>query len=130
MEKLKELKELKETIENIKITYDYEETYTNLLNATIDYQNNTQDWRFEEIFQDIIDYEIAEERAKYELEQGGLIRLCYFLGDANLNNQIFRIDGYGNLTDITKDDLQNVKDEILEEIKNAIQEESEAQENE
>lgn len=121
------LQELKEQIEKIEITYDYEETYARLLNATIDYQNDTQDWRFEEMFQNIIDYEIAEGQAKYELEQGGLIRLYYFLGDANLNNQVFKIDGYGNLTDITKDDLQCIKDEILEEIENTIEEESEDQ---
>lgn len=115
MEK-KELKELKEKIEAIESSYDYDTYYTELLNATIDYQNETQDWCFEEMFNDIIDYEIAEYRAKQELEQGGLIRLYYFLGDANLNNDIFRIDGYGNLTDITKDDLDYIKEQILDEI--------------
>ena len=119
---MKELKELKERVENIKITYDYEETYCNLKNAVIDYMNNTQDWDFEEIGENIIDYELAEEQAKYELEQGGLIRLYYFLGDANLNNNLFKIDGYGNLQDLEKTDLEYMKEEILDLINNKLSE--------
>ena len=114
---MNKLRELKEKIENIESSYDYDSYYTDLLNATIDYQNDTQDWCFESLFEDIIDYELAEEQAKYELETGGLVRLYYFLGDANLNNEIFRIDGYGNLTDINKDDLDYIKEQILEIIK-------------
>lgn len=111
MEKLKELKEI---IENIKSDYDYDTYYTELRNATIDYMNDSQDWDFDSVFDDIIDYEIAEDMAKHELETGGLIRLYYFLGDANLNNDIFRIDGYGNLTDIDKDDLDYIKEQIID----------------
>lgn len=122
---MEKLKELKERIEGIEITYDYDQTYTDLLNATIDYQNDTQDWCFEQCFEDIIDYEIAEEQAKYELENGGLVRLYYYLGDANLNNEIFKINGYGNLTDIEKSDLEYIKEEILNIIDEKMEEESE-----
>ena len=108
------LEEFKQKIENIEITYDYEETYSNLYNTCIDYMNESQNGDFEYLFEDIIDYDMAEERARYELEQGGLIRLYYFLGDANLNNDIFRVDGYGNLQDIHKEDLEDLKQEILE----------------
>lgn len=106
-----------EIIKEIEITYDYEESYNNLYNAVIDYMNETQDFSLEYLFEDIIDYYTAEEIAKSELEKGGLIRLYYFLGDANLNNSLFRIDGYGNLEDIFKDDLDNLKEEILENLK-------------
>ncbi len=122
---MEKLKELKERIEGIEITYDYDQTYTDLLNATIDYQNDTQDWCFEQCFEDIIDYEIAEQQAKYELENGGLVRLYYYLGDANLNNEIFKIDGYGNLTDIEKSDLEYIKEEILNIIDEKMEEENE-----
>lgn len=109
----KELRELKERVENIEITYDYEDTYCNLRNTIIDYMNETQDFDFDYIGENIIDYELAKEQAKYELEQGGLIRLYYFLGDANLNNNLFRVDGYGNLEDIDISDLENMKEEII-----------------
>ena len=105
--------QLKEYVENYSLTYDYEEDYCNLYNACIDYMNDTQDWCLEEVFNDYITYDTAEEIAKRELEKGGLIRLYYFLGNANLENDMFRIDGYGNLTDFTSNDLETIIDEIL-----------------
>ena len=119
---MKELKELKERVENIKVTYDYEESYCNLKNTVIDYMNNTQDWDLEAIGSDIIDYELAEEQAKYELEQGGLARLYYYLGDANLNNNLFKVDGYGNLQDLEKTDLEYMKEELLAAINEKLEE--------
>lgn len=119
---MKELKELKEKIENIEVGYDYEETYTNLKNTVIDYMNDTQDWDFNYIGEDIIDYELAEDQAKYELENGGLVRLYYFMGNANMNNELFKINGYGNLEDIDIDDLNNMKEEILDLINDKLKE--------
>lgn len=119
---MKELRELKERVENIEITYDYEESYCDLKNAVIDYMNDTQDWDFDYIGEDIIDCELAEEQTKYELEQGGLIRLYYFLGDANLNNNLFKVNGYGNLEDIDISDLEYMKEEILDLINDKLSE--------
>ena len=119
---MKELRELKERIENIKIDYDYEESYTNLYNTVIDYMNDTQDFDLEYLFEDFIDYETAEEIARNELQNGGLVRLSYYLGDTNLNDEIFKLDGYGNLENIDIDDLNNLKDEILENIDNKLAE--------
>lgn len=116
------LEELKDKIENIDITFDYEDTYTNLYNTVIDYENDTQDWDFEYLFEDYVSYDLAEDIAKNELENGGLVRLYYFLGDANLNNDMFRINGYGNLEDINKEDLEYLKDEILNIIDNKLEE--------
>lgn len=119
---MKELRELKERIENIKIDYDYEESYTNLYNTVIDYMNDAQDFDLEYLFEDFIDYETAEEIAKNELNNGGLVRLSYYLGDTNLNDEIFKLDGYGNLENIDIDDLNNLKDEILENINDKLAE--------
>lgn len=121
--KMEKLKELKKIIENIESSYDYDTYYTELRNTTIDYMNDTQDWDFDGFFDDIVDYELAEYQAKNELEQGGLIRLYYFLGDANLNNNIFRINGYGNLTDISKDDLDYIKEQIIDLINEKLESE-------
>lgn len=117
---MKKLKELKERIENVEINYDHEESYTNLYNTVIDYMNDTQDFDLEYLFEDFIDYETAEEIAKNELNNGGLLRLQYYLGDTNLNDEIFKIDGYGNLKNITIDDLNNLKDEIIENINDKL----------
>lgn len=120
--KMKKLKELKERIENVKINYNYEESYTNLYNTVIDYMNDTQDFDLEYLFEDFIDYETAEDIAKNELNNGGLIRLKYYLGDTNLNDEIFKLDGYGNLENITIDDISNLKDEISENINDKLAE--------
>ena len=105
--------ELKEYLENYSKTYDIEEDYRNIYNACIDYMNDTQDFSLEYIFENIIDYDLAEEIAKNEIDNGGLIRLYYFLGDANLNNSIFKINGYGNLEDFISYDLDLLIDELL-----------------
>lgn len=91
-----------------------EEMYSEIYNYCIDYMNNTQDWSIEEHFSDFIDYDAAEEYAKHELENGGLVRLYYFLGSANCNNDLFKIDGYGNLEDITQDDIQFLVSNIID----------------
>lgn len=114
---IKSKEELINYLENYEISYDYEGDYTNIKNSCIDYMNNTQDWSIDYCFEDIIDYEIAEECAKHELETGGLIRLWYFLGDCNFNNEIFKVNGYGNLEDITKEDLEYLKENILDTLK-------------
>lgn len=119
------LRELYDEIQDIEITYDYDDTYSNLYNAVIDYENDSQDFSLDYLFEDIIDYEFAEERAKYELENGGLIRLYYFLGDINPNEEVFRINDYGNLSSITKDDLDYLKSEILDAIRDELDQEDE-----
>ena len=106
-------KKLKKEIEKIEITYDYAETYRDLYNTCIDFMNDTQDWSLEYLFEDFYDYEIVEEIAKHELETGGLIRLYYFMGDADLTADLYKIDGYGNLENVYKEDLENLKEEIL-----------------
>ena len=106
--------ELKDFIKNYNIGYDLDNAYIDIYNACIDYMNDSKDWNLEYLFEDYVTYDTAEEIAKQEIEKGGLIRLYYFLGDANLNNSLFRIDGYGNLTDVYQDDLEYLKEEILE----------------
>lgn len=120
-----DLKELKDKIEKIEITYDYEETYSNLYNTCIEYMNETQNFDLDYLFEEFVDYETAEERAKYELENG-LERLYYFLGDTKISNNIlFRINVYGNLENISKEDLETLKEDILDNIDQKMQEEQE-----
>lgn len=119
------LKELKEKIEEIDTsTYDYDQIYHDLYNTCTDFMNNYDyGLDFEDLFDEIIDYDMAEERAKYELESGGLVRLYYFLGDVNCNNNMFRIDAYGNLQEVTKEDLDQLKEDILDRINDKLESE-------
>lgn len=121
--KREKLFELKKKVENIEISYDYEDTYCKLNNACIDYMNETQDFSLEYLFEDYIDYDLAEEIAKRELEKGGLERLRYYMGDTYFYyRDIFKIDAYGNLSNIDIDDLKNLKDEIIYCINQKIEE--------
>ena len=121
-----DLKELKDKIEKIEITYDYdyEEIYSNLYNTCIEYMNETQDFDLDYLFEEFINYEEVEERAKYEIENNGLMRLQYFLGDTTFYMQnLFRINGYGNLENITREDLEMLKEELIDNIDNKLESE-------
>ena len=114
MKTINTLEELKQEIEKIEISYDYEDTYNKLYNTCIEYMNETQDFDLEYLFEDYIDYDFAEEIAKRELESGGLERLRYYIGETHFfHEDIFKIDAYGNLSNINIDDLKNLKDEII-----------------
>lgn len=109
-------KELIKYLKNYQFIYDYVEDYNNIYNHCVDYMNDSQDFEIESCFENIITYDMAEDIAKRELETGGLVRLYYFLGDANCNYDIFRINGYGNLEDCNKDDLQCMIDDIIDKL--------------
>lgn len=115
----KELKKLLQKIKNIEITYDYEETYTNLYNTCVDFtnENDIDGLDLDSPFEDYYSYDVVEEIVKHELETGGLERLKYFLAGSELRNEIFRINAYGNLEDIHKDDLECLKEDIIDRIK-------------
>lgn len=120
---MKDLKELKNKIEGIKITYNYDEFFSELYNTCVDYMNDTQNFDLDYLFEEFISYNEVEERAKYELETGGLERLYYFLGDITPNNILFKINAYGNLENISKNDLEMLKENILNNINEKMQEE-------
>ena len=108
--------ELLKKIKDIEVTYDYEQTYCDLRNACIDYMNDAQDWDLDCLFEDWYDYSTIEDIAKNIIDNDGLLRLYYFLNDANLNNDLFKINTYGNLEDVHKDDLDYLKEYIIEEL--------------
>lgn len=114
----KELKELKKRIEGIEISYNYEETYCDLINATIDYQNETQKWNFEYIFEEFIDEELLKDQVKYNLDEFGVWAVRNLLDDIKDECGIYKIDAYGYGHDLTYEDLKDIKDQILETIEN------------
>lgn len=111
---MEKLKELKKRIEKIEIGYNYEETYCDLINATIDYQNDTQDWTFEDVFNDYIDDEILEQAVEHNLKEYGIWAVKNLLQNINDECGIYKIDAYGYGYDITEEDLEDIKREILE----------------
>ena len=108
------LEQLKKEIEKIEIGYDLEEIYCNLINATIEYQNETQTWDFESIFEDYIDDEILKGQVEYNLKEFGVWAVKNLLDDIKDECGIYRIDAYGYGHDITVEDLKDIKAQILD----------------
>ena len=106
------LAELKQAVENFKVTYNYEDDYNTLYNLCNDY-DDLIDYVF---YGDerIITYDDAEEMAKNELEDGGLIRLYYFMGDCDFNDDLFYLNAYGNLESVSSDTFEVLCTEILD----------------
>ena len=85
-----------------------EEAYSDLYNACMDY-----DYDLEDIFEDYITEDIAEEMAKHELESWGLARLYHFMWDVNFCCcDLFRVNGYWNLEEVDHGDIENIISEI------------------
>lgn len=124
------LEELLEKIRNIEVDYDYEGTYRALYEAVYDYMYDEQDYSFEEVINGsdecIIDYDRAEEMAKDELENGGLVRIYYFLGDCNPDAEdLFYLNAYGNLSRVDKETLEDFKQDIIDAIEERLSESDE-----
>lgn len=109
---------LKTNLEAIDITYDYEKTFSELKNTVIDYMNETNDYTLDEYFNDYIDGETVEGIIKNDLNEGnGLARIgCFLTGVKLSNTDLFKLNGYGNLENITIEDLQNLKSELIDAI--------------
>lgn len=123
MKNKKRLEELKKQVENIEIGYDLESVYCNLINATIDYQNDTQTWDFEYIFEEYIDDEQLKYQIEYNLKEFGVWAVRNLLDDIKDENGIYKIDVYGYGHDITSSDLEDIKEEILDKINDLESEE-------
>lgn len=108
--------DLKKKIEEIEITYDYEQTYCDLRNAVIDYENETQDWSLDYAFDEFIDEELLKDLVKYKIDEEGLWSVVNLLDDISNYDGIYRIDAYGYGHDIDKDDLETLKEDILDRI--------------
>ena len=125
------LAELQQKIQDVEIDYGYEDVYQQLRDAVDEYCEEQGDWDLQtECFDSsdgcncIVDYDYAENEARYILQdEGGLVRLYYFMGDCNFNDNLFYLNGYGNLQQLDIHDLENLKDHILECIEDRMEEE-------
>lgn len=117
------LEELRRQVENIEIGYDLENTYCDLINATIDYQNDTQDWQFEWIFEEYIDDETLKYMVENQLKELGVWAVINLLDDIKNECGIYKIDAYGYGHDITSSDLEDIKEQILDTINDLESEE-------
>ena len=98
----KEIKEAIKTSKELVENYRLEEAIECLMNCDDDVFEFLTEYGIEHI-------DTIEEIAKNEIEQGGLSRISYFIGDTNFStDEYYLINGYGNVENIDKDFLEGL----------------------
>lgn len=117
-ETIKKLKDYKECIDQ----ESTEENYTNLINMAIDYDNEAQDNLYlYDTIQELVNFvdeeivqQLIEENAKY-----GISRLRYFI-NTTYDLDIYKLDGYGNLENVTDWDFEYCADECIKKLESEL----------
>ena len=91
-------------------------------NLVYDYMSQSWDWTLQDILDEFESYESIEDRAKYELENGWLERLYYFLwcGDVRLDRDYFYVNNYWNLQEITCRDMEIWVNELIDKLREIL----------
>lgn len=118
MEKLTELKN--------NLSYDNEENYCNMVNIMIDYDNEAQDdlYLYDNAREtvDFVDDELLGYYVDYQLKTFGHERLFYMTRCLEYSDSIYKVNAYGNLENVDKDDFIYCIDEALEKLKESLKE--------
>ena len=121
----------KETIKKLKdiknnLSYDLEKNYTNIVNTMIDYDNEAQDdlYLYDNCQQniDFVDDETLEYYVDYQIKTFGKDRYFYMFNQVNNVCGLYVIDGYGNLRDVEKEDLEYCIDEAIKLLNDKLEE--------
>lgn len=71
----------------------------------------------EEYVQDIVTDDMLDEMVQYEVESGGWQRVKFLLGGIDdINDDFYRINGYGNAENVTPDYLDAIVDDLMGEL--------------
>lgn len=120
----KTIEELRKVKENLKNNYD-EKNYCDMINAMIDYDNESQDnlYLYDNAMEyyNFIDNEILEQYIETELREYGVERIRYILGDT-VNSEVYILDAYGNLENVNDGIFEDCIDQTIEILEKAIAE--------
>ena len=126
----KTIKELRKVKENLKNNCD-EKNYCDMINAMIDYDNESQDnlYLYDNAMEyyNFIDDELLEQYITRELKEYGVERIRYILGDT-VNSEVYILDAYGNLENVTDEIFEDCIDQAIETLEKAIAEDEESEE--
>lgn len=125
MKNLNELK--KETIKKLEeikknLSYDNEENYVNMVNTMIDYDNEAQDSLYlYDTTQELVEF-VDDEILTYLIKENSdsVSRLRCFINDTNDDN-IYKLDGYGNLENVNINDFEFCIDEAITKLKESLE---------
>jgi len=81
-------------------------------------KNLASELKVEEITQDYFTLEEVEELELYPLNENGKVditRMYFFMGNITGNTEIVRINGYGNLEEVLKNELEELQKDVISE---------------
>ena len=118
---IEELKEIKNTL-----SYDNGENYKNMINTLIDYDNEAQDNLYlYDTIQEMYNF-VDDELLTYHIENikdsygyYDLARLKIFINNT-YDDGIYHLDGYGNLENVTTEDISYCIDEAIEKLEESM----------
>ena len=131
MENLKKetIKKLEEVKNNL-AGQTNEQNYCDMVNTMIDYDNEAQDniYLYDSMMEhyEFIDTELLEGYITSQLKDYGVERLRYILNDT-YNDNIYYLNAYGNLENVNDDIFKDCINEAIEQLEEAIKEESEVE---
>lgn len=116
-ETIKKLEELKETISK----NNTETNYCDIINTLIEYDNNAQDNLYlydnsKEIV-DIIDDELLQYYLEEQLKNNGPYSLYYIFNELEHPDDLYKLNVYGNLENVTDGDFINIIDDAIDTLK-------------
>lgn len=116
-ETIKKLEELKETISK----NNTETNYCDIINTLIEYDNNAQDNLYlydnsKEIV-DIIDDELLQYYLEEQLKNNGAYSLYYIFNELEHPDDLYKLNVYGNLENVTDGDFINIIDDAIDTLK-------------
>ena len=124
---MKNVKELrKETIKKLEdlkrnLYGDEEENYTEMVNIMIDYDNEAQDDTYlYDRCQELLNV-VDDENLPYLFQENNCCeRLFYLTGGIKHSSGIYKINDYGNLENVSNDDLGYCIDEAMDQLKEVL----------
>lgn len=119
-ETIKKLEELKNHL-----SYEDKKNYTDMINIMIDYDNEAQDDLYlydtcNELVE-FVDDELLKIYVKQQLDDFGVDRIIIMLQDVNAQRGVYKIDAYGNVYNVDKEDFIYCIDECVTKLKESLE---------
>ena len=120
--KIKTIEKLNELKNNL--SYDNEENYCNMVNIMIDYDNEAQDdlYLHDSINDNVefLDEELLKYYIEYQFKTFGTERLFYMTQCLEYSDSLYKVNAYGNLENVEKDDFIYCIDSALDKLKESL----------
>jgi hypothetical protein len=109
---IKELKKIQKDLQPHNIDKDYNAIY----DLAMDYTDGGYS-PLEEYFNDFVHEDTLHDILEHELAQWGWKRVKYMLADIIFEEDLYKINGYGNIENVSTDDLDTLIHDLINNLK-------------